>query len=74
MFIHEAVKKALKEKGGIYRKKYIEVFGKKLYVMPTNGYATCYLRIEGEKPNPRGRNWNPTAEDLAADDWEVFKE
>lgn len=76
MNIAEAVKKALKVNGLITRSS-DKLPGADIYsaVKPTNSYATCILVVmEGGKTNGICRWWNPTADDLMADDWDVIKE
>lgn len=67
MKIHEAVEKALKEKKPITRTS-LSGFGFKVF--PTDSSDCCYLIPEDEKQQP-ARRWNPTANDLLADDWEL---
>lgn len=76
MFIHEAVRKALEEKRAIKRKLW-DVFeddstDNATVILPTNSYACCIIKRffvrSWRKP---GELWNPTADDLIADDWEV---
>ena len=73
MEICEAVKIALETKAYIYRKsvnnKHFEI---QAMIKPTNSYDCCYIAvIRNGKPQGGSRNWNPTADDLMADDWEV---
>lgn len=42
-----------------------------LHIKPTNWPECCILRAKGRAPGPR---WQPKAEDLMADDWEVTTE
>ena len=65
--IHEAVEKSLKEKKPITRTS-LSDFGFKIF--PTDSSDCCYLIPKDEKQQP-ARCWNPTADDLLADDWEV---
>lgn len=76
MHIHEAVKEALKEDGFICRKSVREynmsIFG---VIKPTNTYDTCLLLVVKNGEIDKGsRWWNPTADDLTADDWEVLRD
>lgn len=64
MFIHEATAIAHKSNLAMRRKKYPE----ELQIIPTNDCNCCIMLIEGGPIRPR---WNPTAEDLTADDWIV---
>ena len=68
MKISEAVERALEEKKPITRASYLEEIGFKIF--PTNSSDCCYLIPKDEKQQP-ARCWNPTADDLLADDWEV---
>ena len=73
MKIDEAVKIAMKQDAFIRRKN--ELSGKVL-IKPTNYSDCCYLLIKDKKENWRSRCtrcWNPTAEELMSDDWEVTK-
>lgn len=67
MRIHEAVEKALKEKSPITRTA-LRDFG--FGIFPTDSSDCCYLIIKDGKQQPT-RCWNPTANDLLADDWEL---
>lgn len=67
MRIHEAVEKALKEKSPITRTG-LRNFG--FGIFPTDSSDCCYLIPKDEKQQP-ARCWNPTANDLLADDWEL---
>lgn len=73
MNIKEATEKALKERGLIRRKSVHKEYDDRFAaVMPTNSYEACKpIIFRDGKPNASSRCWNPTAEDLMADDWEV---
>lgn len=78
MNIQEATKKAMEQNGFIYRKKFviekrIKEF-KTAVVAPSNSLDTCPIMTMDEKGNLSNycRCWNPTADDLMADDWEVI--
>lgn len=76
MNIQEAVKEAIKVDGEIHRKsargKYADRFAA---IKPTNSYETCLLMVyTQQKPQKSCRCWNPTADDLIADDWEVLRD
>ena len=68
MRISEAVEKALKEDKGITRKS-LQKYGFEIY--PTNSGECCYVETINQQPS---RCWNPTADDLIADDWEMVNE
>ncbi len=73
MNIQEAVKKALKTDGVIYRKS-VRPEGEATYgaIKPTNSYDSCRLLVfRRGVPQRSCRAWNPTADDLIADDWEI---
>lgn len=74
--IHEAVKKALEEDALIVRTSAMGLESD-IYsaIKPTNSYDTCILIVmrKGE-PKRTCRWWNPTADDLMADDWTIIKE
>lgn len=75
MHISEAVKQALEVGGEIYRESakldYSDIYAT---IKPTNSYDTCILIVKAKKHDKRSsRNWNPTADDLIADDWKVIK-
>lgn len=63
MFIQEAVKKATEKGKLIYRTPY--PFWK---MEPTNSSDCVVIHADGKEP---GRCWNPQADDLMANDWEV---
>lgn len=78
MYIHEAIKKAMKS-GSALRRKTGEEFTlwSQVAILPTNTTDCCYIVTtvieEGHRKcvHP-GRRWNPLAEDLLADDWELI--
>lgn len=77
MYIHEAVKRALEIDGVIYRKSEREPIGKYerscfTMIKPSNGYECCRALVfrDGKLDYT---HWNPTADDLAADDWYYMK-
>lgn len=75
MNIQEATNDALKSNGVICRESAIpkasEIYGA---IKPTNTYDTCILLVIKEDKVTRScRAWNPTADDLIADDWIVLK-
>ena len=74
MNIQEATKKALKNNTEMYRKTVKNTdCGVYALVKPTNSYDACLLIVNTNGEKKSCRNWNPTADDLMADDWEVFK-
>lgn len=75
MYLHEAVKEAMKTNGLIYRKETVQNSDGVLQgaIRPTNTYDTCILVVlEDEKIKKSYRAWNPTADDLMADDWMLW--
>lgn len=77
MYIHEAVKAALGENKMIIRTSAKEPESE-IYsaIRPTNSYDTCLVVTKKCSAEVVGacRWWNPTADDLMADDWIVVKE
>ncbi len=76
MYIHEAVREAMRDNALIIRTSARETKSD-IYsaIRPTNSYDTCLLVVmKGEKIDRACRWWNPTADDLIADDWTVIKE
>ena len=74
MYIHEAIAKAVKEEKYIERKKFEnETAYRKLKIKPTNSSAHCmaYTFDQNEIEVHHCKNWNPSAEDLMANDWEL---
>lgn len=76
MYIHEAVQQALKKSEVIYRTSAKRKEQDRYAVIkPTNSYETCILIVYvGGKAERSARSWNPTADDLAADDWELLRD
>ena len=71
MFIHEAVNKAIQTGGVIYRES-VRKPESDIYALirPTNSYEACQIIIcKYGKKERSARSWSPTADDLAADDW-----
>ena len=62
MYLHEAADIAYKRTLGIRR----ESFPEGIRIVPTNDTACCIVLTGSGLIAPR---WNPTAEDLTADDW-----
>ena len=69
--ISEAVERALEEKKSITRDSYLEELGFKIF--PTNSSDCCYIASGNGERHPT-RCWNPTADDLMADDWKLVNE
>ena len=67
MTISEAVARALKENKSITRSS-LQDLG--FEVLPTDSSDCCYIVSTDKKQKP-ARCWNPTANDLVADDWEL---
>ena len=45
------------------------------FIKPTNSYDACIIVSQCEgKEISSCRNWNPTGDDLIADDWELWDE
>lgn len=66
MNIVEAVEKAMKEGRCIT----IEAFNGKAKIKPTNENGNCIvMNADGHQPSRFG--WQPTADDLLREDWEV---
>lgn len=74
MYIHEAVTKAMEINGLIYRKKTLQICdGIQAAIRPTNTYDACILVVlEDRKIKRSCRLWEPTADDLSANDWQVL--
>ncbi len=76
MHINEAVEKAIREEGKIIRssaqRPESEIYS---VITPTNSYDTCLIEtLHNGKLKRAAANWNPTADDLMADDWTVITE
>ena len=74
MNIQEATKKAMEEDAYITRKSKNRYGSYSIGVIkPSNSHDTCAGMSIRENGEIRSyiRNWNPTADDLMADDWEV---
>ena len=74
MKISEAVQLAMEQEGMIYRKGIWSDKGfSNVFIRPTNSYDNCIVvKYQDGKEKSSCRNWNPTAEDLMADDWELW--
>lgn len=75
MYIHEAVRMAMEENNLIIRSSAkIEESTRYAAIKPTNTYDTCVLVVIADKKQKEAcRCWNPTADDLMADDWTVLR-
>ena len=76
MYIHEAVEKAVKENGKIIRssarRPESDIYSE---ITPTNSYDACLITVLHDgKPRKTAGRWNPTADDLMADDWNEFRD
>ena len=71
MYIHEAIKARTEEKPYITRESWNYStsvwYNAAIKIMPTNTPDCCVIDSFATK-NP-GCRWNPTADDLTADDW-----
>lgn len=67
MNIQQATIAAMEVNGTITRASFLGHFR----VKPTNQPECCIAMAKGQEPMPR---WEPDAEDLMADDWEVTTE
>ena len=47
-----------------------ELWSSDFAIIPTDGIEACICLAKGEKTAPR---WNPSKEDLLADDWVITK-
>lgn len=73
MYIHEAIKARTVEAPYITRRKWRDEFSDwraaDIKLQPTNSPDCCIVESKVNRSPCRG--WQPTAEDLLADDWEV---
>lgn len=76
MNIQEATKKAMEEDAYITRRENQRYSGYSRIgvIKPSNSHDTCAIMTLDEKGRTENycRNWNPTADDLMADDWYVI--
>lgn len=74
MKIGKAVKEAIAKDGVIRRKSKVNGFLTiRSVIKPTSSHNTCLLILIDNGKIKRGSAWwNPTADDLMADDWEVL--
>ena len=68
MYINQAIAEAQKKQVGIRRKSWRKY---KLGVIPTNS-SNLNMFLVGNNGKNGTRNWNPNANDLKANDWELF--
>lgn len=74
MVISEAVKQAM-ENGNYIKRETVEgIYALSFHqtkIKPTNSYGFCIVYTFDQKGNEihHCKNWNPSAEDLMADDW-----
>lgn len=75
MYIHEAVRMAMEKDALITRSSAkAEESTRYAAIKPTNTYDACVLVVIADgKPKEACRCWNPTADDLEADDWTVLR-
>lgn len=74
MYIQEAVKQAIEKRKYIERIKFgNQTASHVLKINPTNSSCACMVYTFDRKGKEvhHCKNWNPTAEDLMADDWEL---
>lgn len=75
MFIHEAIQRRVLDKPYITRKAWdhlaTESVETAIMILPTNTPDCCIIMSANGKNPCRG--WQPTAEDLVADDWMVTR-
>lgn len=73
MYIQEAAEKAVRENKMMFRKNGMQIYGKIIIgILPTDSYATCLIaKIKDGKVIDIMSHWNPTSNDLIADDWEL---
>ena len=76
MYIHEAVKKAMQTDSLISRETTLAQDGEYYAVVkPTNSYNACFLFMcKNKERESGGAMWNPTIEDLIANDWKVLRD
>lgn len=77
MNIKEATNKAIKINGVMRRETVTRTYGDIFTVVkPTNSHDLCILIVvqEGGKKIRSASCWNPTADDLTANDWTVLRD
>lgn len=74
MYIHEAIQARTAEHPFITRKKWCGDITPWKYaqvkILPTDSPDCCWIESKASNKGPC-RGWQPTAEDLAADDWGI---
>lgn len=77
MYIQEAVKESLTSGKWIQRRSWLTGFAGKIMILPTNTHDCCITGSLDYKTGivgNRSKYWNPKAEDLVADDWEMISD
>ncbi|MDO4451363.1 MAG: hypothetical protein Q4B89_00865 [Lachnospiraceae bacterium] len=75
MYIHEATAEAMKINGFISRETTATTGEVYAVAKQTNSYNACFMFVcRNGKMEFGGELWNPTVEDLIADDWEVLRD
>ncbi|GAB5055931.1 hypothetical protein COSHB9_03180 [Companilactobacillus alimentarius] len=69
MNIRKAVKGYQSKQKGITRMKWMP--GPEMIMVPTNTSA-CFIIVPKDDMKQLGKKWNPTAEDILADDWIII--
>ena len=75
MYLRDVVIESLETGRAIYRKSCLHgEADRSVLIKPTNSYDCCQIIVVDCGKARGSRNWNPTADDLLADDWEIIKE
>lgn len=74
MYIHKAIQARTKQKPYITRKAWNDLYpmeapGPAIWILPTDSPDGCV--IDSQATRSPCRRWQPTAEDLVADDWMI---
>ena len=74
MLINEAVKKAMETDAMIIRGEWKRTTYGRMAIKPTNTGDACMgvFKDTNDLPQETHRCWNPKAEDLTSDDWELI--
>ncbi|PMD71464.1 Thoeris anti-defense Tad2 family protein [Companilactobacillus nuruki] len=67
MNIRKAIIKARAKQKGITRQKWMPYAAT---IIPTNT-SSCFILVPFDEDDRIGRRWNPTAEDILANDWQI---